>query len=144
MSTMNPAVSFDQFVALAEQDGRIFFGVLQAAKSFAGWWLRVILVIFLSIPLLIFAQIVPFIFRKHLSTIFPALPYIEKEESLHWLRDTFLLYYYALKGYNTFCLFRKSINSLIDELDENIESLEFALEHRSSLQKTIESIEHSG
>ncbi len=30
---MNQAVSFDQFVAVAEKDGRIFFGMPQAVQT---------------------------------------------------------------------------------------------------------------
>lgn len=138
---MNAIVSFNQFAVVAEQDGRIFFGILQAAKSMASWWLRLILIIFLAIPLLVFAQIAPFVFRKHLQTIFPVLPYIKDQKSLFWLKDAFMLYYYALKGYKPFCLFRKPINSIMDELDEHIDSLKFALENSNFVQSAIREIE---
>lgn len=141
MSTLNPTISFNQFAIIAGQDGRIFFGVLQAAKSMASWWLRLILIVFLAVPLLVFAQIAPFVFRKHLQTIFPVLPYIKDNDSLLWLKDAFMLYYYALKGYKPFCLFRKPINSLMDELDEHIDSLTFALENSNFIYTTIKGIE---
>jgi hypothetical protein len=141
MNTLNPTVSFNQFAIIAEQDGRIFFGVLQAAKSMASWWLRLILIVFLAVPLLIFAQISPFVFRKHLQTISPVLPYIKDKDSLIWLKDTFILYYFSLKDYKPFCLFRKSINSLMDELDEHIDSLTFALENSNFIHSAIKEIE---
>lgn len=139
---MNPAVSFDRFVAVAEQDGRIFFGVLQAAQTMVSWWLRVILVGLLFIPVVIFAQIVPFLFRRHLAIIFPLLPDVKERESLAWVKEVLLLYYHVLKGYRTFCLFRRSINALMDEVDEHIDSLSYALEHAGFLQHAVEKIEH--
>lgn len=141
MSMLNPTISFNQFMVIAEQDGRIFFGVLQAVKSIASWWLHLILIIFLAVPLVVFAQIAPFIFRKHLQTIFPVLPYIKDKSSLIWLKDAFILYYYALKGYKPFCLFRKHINSLMEELDEHIDSLTFAMENSNFLHSAIKEIE---
>lgn len=139
---MDTSVSFNKFMSLAEQDGRIFYSMLQAAKSMAGWWLRAILLVFLFPLLLIFAQISPYIFRSPLNKIFPLLPYIKDKNSLNWLKDTFLLYYYTLKGYKPFCLFRKPVNSLMDELDEQIDSLSFSLKNQDFLQHAIENIEH--
>lgn len=83
----------------------------------------------------------PFIYRKHLSVIFSALPYIKERESLSWLKDAFMLYYYSLKGYRPFCLFRGSIDALIDELDEQVDSLSFSLENQTFLQSAIGAIE---
>lgn len=143
MDTLNPTLSFRQFTAIAEQDGRIFFGVLQAARSMASLWLRLILIVFLSVPLLIFAQLAPFVFRKHLHTILPALPYIKEQKALFWLRDAFMLYYYALEGYKPFCLFRSPVNSLMDDLDEHIDSLTFALENSNFINGAIKEIEQS-
>ena len=145
MNTLNPAISLNQFAELAEQDGRIFFAILQAvrqaAKSIVSWWLSIITIIFLLPLILIFAQTVPIIFRKHLSIILPALPYIKERESLFWLKDVFQLYYYVLKGYRPFCLFRKSINFLMDEIDEHIDSLSLVLENQAFLQHATTNIE---
>lgn len=138
---MDATASFDQFTELAEQDGKVFVALLQASKDIASWWLRIFLLIFLSVPFLILAQFVPFIYRKHLSVIFSALPYIMERESLSWLKDAFMLYYYSLKGYRPFCLFRGSIDTLIDELDEQIDSLSFSLENQNFLQSAIGAIE---
>lgn len=140
MNTMNVTMTFNQFVVVAEKDASLFF--LQAAKNLAIWWLRIILMVFLFMPVLIVAQIVPFIFGNHLAKIFRVLPYIKEQKHLYWLRDAFQLYYFALKAYKPFCLFRKRINALMEEIDEHIDSLTYVLENQPFLQRTIEGIEH--
>jgi hypothetical protein len=64
MAALNPGVSYNQFVALAERDGIIFLGLIQVAKRIASWWLRFLILILLFVPMLILAQFVPFYFRE--------------------------------------------------------------------------------
>lgn len=138
---MNPA--YNQFVTFAAKDGILFFGLLQTAKRFASWWLRAFILVFLFIPFIVFAQIVPFYFRKHLSIIFPVLPDIKDRDSLFWLRDAFSLYFYTLKGYRSLCMFRKSMDVLIDELDEHIDSISFAIENPNIINQALANAESS-
>lgn len=110
--------------------------VSKIAKSVFGYLLLTIL-----FPLaLIVAQFVPVIFGRHIKLILPHLPYIKDTKTLLWIKDIFLLYYYSLKEYRRLCLFKKGINSLIDEVDEQIDSIEFFLNNRQQLQNVIESI----
>lgn len=138
MSTMNPTMTFNQFVEVAERDVSLFF--LQAAKNLAIWWLRIILGVFLFVPVLIIAQALPFWVGKHLADIFSILPDIKKREQLYWLRDTFQLYYETLKAYKPFCVFRKRINTLMEELDEHIDSLTYVLENQPFLERVLEKL----
>lgn len=138
MSTMNPTMTFNQFVEVAERDASLF--LLQAAKNLAIWWLRIILGVFLLVPSLFLAQIVPFYVGKHLAEIFSILPDIKRREQLYWLRDTFQLYYVALKGYKPLCLFQKRINALMEELDEHIDSITYVLENQPFLERVLEKL----
>ncbi len=88
---------------------------------------------FFFIAYAILAQFVPFIFKKHLSVILPALPYLKDRKSITMLRDIFSLYYYAMKGYRPVSLFKGKIDAIIDDLDEQLDSISFALEHEAFL-----------
>ena len=140
MVAINSAATFNEFVGLAQRDGMIFFVVVQAAKRIATAWLRTVLMVLLFLPFLCIAQIVPFVFKKHLAAIFPALPYIKDRAALNWLRDAFLLYFFSLKGYKPYCLFQGSLKVLIEELDEHIDSLTFVLENPNVLQNVERSV----
>jgi hypothetical protein len=136
---MNPAVSFDQFTRLAARDSQAF-SVVQITESAPNWLLR-LLIAPAYLFFFIYAQFAPFIFRKHLEVIFPALPYIKERESLYWLRDTFRLYYHTLKFYRSASLFRPQVDEILDRLDEEIDSLNFALQNEPFLKQVIETIE---
>lgn len=119
----------------------VFFSLLQSTKGITIRGIESLLLPILFPFILIFAQIAPYFFKKHISIIVPALPYIEETETLKWINDVFLLYYYALKEYRQFCLFRNSINKLLEEVDEHIDSIAYVLENKAKLQNAIGAIE---
>ena len=126
-------------MGLAQQD--MSFAMIQSAKSVGKGvaWLAVAPFIF--IVYVILAQFLPFIFKKHLSVILPALPYLKDRKSISMLRDIFSLYYYAMKGYRPVSLFKGKIDAIIDELDEQLDSISFALENEAFLAGEVEKIE---
>lgn len=138
---MNTA-TFDQFVDYAREDTQLLNTAFNATKKYADKWVYFIVKAVLFLPVLIFAQITPFVFRKHISVIIPLLPYIQDREALLWIKDAFTLYYHSLKGYKPFCLFRGSINDLIDELDEHLDSISFVIENGPALRQAIDTIPH--
>jgi hypothetical protein len=128
---MNADATFNEFMGLAQQD--MSFAFFQSAKSIGKGIAWAIAAPFILLPYAILAQFVPFIFKKHLSIILPALPYLKDKKSISMLKDVFSLYYFAMKGYRPACLFRGKIDAIIDELDEQIDSISFALEHEAFL-----------
>ena len=138
---MNTA-TFDQFVDYAREDTQFFNATFQVTKKITDRWVYFIARVVLFVPVLIFAQITPFVFRRHIKVIVPLLPYIQDQKALLWIKDAFTLYYHSLKGYRPFCLFRRSINDLIDELDEHLDSISFVIENGPALRQTIDAIPH--
>lgn len=139
---MNTAATFNEFVRLAEQDSKFFAAMLQAMKSLKGslwtWWLRWVLLVFLAPFLWLIAQLVPILFKQHLQIVFPILPYLKERESLILLKDVFLLYHEVLKGYRELAIVgRKRFDFLIEDLDEQIDSIEFVLENQPFLENAL-------
>jgi len=92
--------------------------------------------------LFIFAQITPILFKNHLDKIIPHLPNIDDFNILSIIKDIFTIYYYALKGYRPVCIFtRNTLDELIDELDEHIDSLEYAIKNHEFLSTSVDKIE---
>jgi hypothetical protein len=139
MDNMNSAMAlsqFNQFELLARQD-TAFLSISQSVRGYAMLWLRIVVFVFLIIPYLVIAQFIPVVFKSHLNKIYPALPYIEDRKSLEWLRDTFRLYHFSLKVYRPVALYKKNFDSLMEELDEHIESLEYVLNNEQSISQTL-------
>jgi hypothetical protein len=142
---MSATAAIENFARVAEQDNYLF-NILGLVRSGVRWWVAVVIRIVLApivYPLVvIFAQFSPFVIKKHLQTIVPHLPEITDRSSLQWLKDAFTLYYFSLKGYRPFCLFlfRGRLDALLEDLDEEIDSLAFALENDTFLTETIEQI----
>jgi hypothetical protein len=139
MTTMNANASFNQFMGLAQQD--MSFAMIQSAKTVGKGVAWLVAFPFIFVAYAILAQFVPFIFKKHLSVILPALPYLKDKKSISMLRDIFSLYYYAMKGYRPVSLFKGKIDAIIDELDEQIDSISFALENETFLAGEVSKIE---
>ena len=134
------AAELDNFKVKTRIDS-VFFSLSQYIKEITIRGIESLLLIFLFTLAIILAQIAPHLFKRHINIIVPALPYIEETETLNWINDVFLLYYYSLKGYRRFCLFRNSINKLLEEVDEHIDSIAYVLENQAKLQNAIETIE---
>jgi len=140
MNAMNAAVTLEQFERFAQQDAA-FLGLVQSVKGFAIWWLRLILLVSLGWLVFLLAQfIVPKVFKKHLNQIYPALPYIKDKKSLGWLRDTFELYFFTLKGYRSICWSKREYDMMMDELDEHIDSLDYVLRNEAALNDAVAQI----
>ena len=75
-----------------------------------------------------------------MKLIYPALPFIQDKKSLEWLKDTFRLYYFALKGYRTVALNKKSFDVLMEELDEHIDSLSYVLENHEMINSELKEL----
>ena len=139
MSRMDATIAMQSFIATAEQDN-VFFGVAQAARSKVRSWLWLLVAIFIYPVFLVVAQVAPFAIRKHLDAIKPYLPAVTDRASLAWLKDAFTLYHLALKGYRHVCLFRGRLDTLLNDLDEEIDSLEVVLGQEKFLQETVAEI----
>ncbi len=136
---MNANATFNEFMGLAQQD--MSYAMYQSAKSVGKGAAWLIATPFVFIAYAILAQFVPFIFKKHLEVILPALPYLKDRKSITMLKDIFSLYYFAMKGYRPASLFKGRIDAIIDELDEQIDSISFALEHEAFFIGEIAKIE---
>ena len=141
MSPMDAAIAMQSFIATAEQDNR-FFGMVQVARSKAQGWLWSLVAKIVYPLFVLVAQFAPFVIRKHLDAITPYLPAVTDRATLEWLKDAFTLYHMALKDYRSVCLFRGRLDALLDDLDEEIDSLEFVLGHDKFLQETVAEITH--
>ena len=133
---MNAVITLHQFEQLAQQD-TAFLSIVQSMRGYAMLWVNILAAIFLRPIVFLIAPIIPRIFRDHLNYIYPALPYIQDRKSLEWLRDTFLLYYFSLKGYRSAALFKNKFDLLMEELDEHIDSLNYVLENEKSISDTL-------
>jgi len=139
MNTMAYEMSLQEFKNNAWKDMFLFFRIPWVTRIAESFMFSVVSILLFPI-VLIFAQIVPHVFAKHINIIIPALPFIKDEKILKWIKDVLLLYYYSLKEYKKFTVFRKRINKLIEELDEHIDSIEFSLNHWNEMQGVINSI----
>ena len=138
---MDATIAMQSFIATAEQDN-VLFGVANVARSHVRTWLWLLVAIFVYPVFLIIGQLAPFVMRKHLDAIKPYLPSVTDRATLAWLKDAFTLYYMALKGYRHVSLFRGRLDALLEDLDEEIDSLEFVLVQEKLLQETVAEITH--
>src|SRR5216684_877293 len=116
---MDSALALNQFNQFEQQARRdaIFLGLFQSVRSYAFWWLRIIVIVFLGWFVFLVAQYIPVFFRKHLNQIYPALPFINEKKTMEWLKNTFQLYYFTLKGYRALAVNKKPFDVLMEELD---------------------------
>lgn len=139
MNAMAYEMSLQEFKINVWKDMFLFFRIPWVSKIAKSFIFSVVAILLFPITL-ISAQFVPSVFAKHINIIVPALPFIKDKKTLHWIKDVFLLYYYTLKEYKKFSLFRTRINKLIEEIDEHIDSLEFSLNNWNEMQGVINSI----
>jgi hypothetical protein len=135
------AAALHPFLEAAERDFALF-NVAQLAASHVRWWLVLLLwVILFPIAILPLAQVVPFLFRRHVALAIPHLPNIDNPADLAWVKDVLTLYHESLKVYARFSLFRRQAQDVLDELDEELDSLEFVTTHKDFLDKAVAQIE---
>jgi hypothetical protein len=139
MRAMDAMIAMQSFISAADQE-RVFFGIAQAARSHMRWWLWLLVAVLVYPAFFVFAQVVPFVFGNHVNLIKPYLPSVTDRTSLIWLKDAFTLYHAALTDYRRVCLFRGRVDAILDELDEEIDSLELVLERGKFLQDTAAEI----
>ncbi len=137
---MDATFALREFSQYAEHDAAMF-NVAQTVATRLRGLVWIILRVILFVPFLVFAQVTPFMFRRHLALILPHLPDVTDPKDLAWLKDAFTLYYVTLEEYRPYCLFRRTTRELLDELDEQIDSLEFVTTHAEFLRETIDHIE---
>jgi len=128
------------FIDAVERDWPLFNVAQVAAAQMRGWLLFVLRVL-LFVRIVVLAQFVPFVFRRHLALLIPSLPNVHSPADLAWVRDALVLYHESLKAYARFCLFRSQINEMLDEVDEHLDSLEFVASHKDFLDKATAQIE---
>lgn len=136
---MNPALTLNQFEQLAVRD-TAYLSMVQSVRGQAMILVKVLVTITLGPIVVLIAQFVPYIFKKHLQLIYPALPFINERKSLEWLRDTFQLYYFALKGYRTVAINRGGFDVLMEELDEHIDSISYVLGNYETINEQLKKI----
>jgi hypothetical protein len=129
-----------QFMSLTRED-LPFFSTLEAAQSIVRRSAVFVLLIPLFPVVVLFAQVVPFIFRRHLNVILPALPFIQSREDLTNLKTAFTLYFWALKGYRPFCLLRRQVDILLEDLDDEIDSIDLVIERGEELRGMVSEIQ---
>lgn len=137
---MNASIALREFSQRAEHDAA-FFNVSQTINSGLRGLVWILLRVVLFVPFVAFAQVTPFVFRRHLALILPHLPEVTDPQDLAWLKDAFTLYHETLKGYQPYCLFRHTTRETLDELDEQIDSLEFVITNAAFLRETLDQIE---
>lgn len=128
------------FIEAAERDAALF-NVAQLAASRVRWWLGTMLRVVAFPVFLLLAQFAPFIIRQHVALVVPHLPNVTDRKDLAWVKDALALYHDALKAYAPFCLFRQVSASVLEEIDEQLDSLEFVAAHDNFLQETVAQIE---
>jgi hypothetical protein len=134
------AAALHPFVAAMERDWPLF-NVAQVAASQMRGSVLFLLRVLLFLPIVILAQFVPFIFRRHLALLIPRLPDVHNPADLAWVKDALVLYYESIKAYSPFCVFRGQMREMLDEVDEQLDSLEFAASHKEFLDKATAQIE---
>lgn len=134
------AAALHPFVQAVERDWPLF-NVAQLAAARMHGVLVVVLRIFLFVPFVLLAQFVPFIFRRHLALLIPSLPDVHSPADLAWVKDALVLYHESLRAYSRFSAFRREANDMLEEIDEQIDSLEFIAGHRDFLDKATAQIE---
>lgn len=137
---MDTTAPLRQFAETAVFDTAVF-GLARAAQSHVGSFALNVLRFLLFPVILVLAQVAPFFFKRHIDLILPHLPNITDRGALMFLRDALTVYYYGAQTWLPLTLFKKRTRALLEVLDEEIDSLKFALEHRVEIDITIEKIE---
>ncbi len=145
ISLMNATSVVHDFALVAERDA-VLFRIGELVYARVQWWLWTLvrpLLLLVAFPIfLVFAQIAPFIFRKHLNVITPHMANITDRAALSWLKDAFTLYFVAMKEYRRFCIFRERADALLDDLDEEIDSLKLVLDQGIMLDQVVKQIQN--
>lgn len=128
------------FLQAAERDLALF-NVSQLAVLHVRWWLVRLLRVVVYPIFLVLAQFVPFIFRQHLALLIPRLPDISAPADLAFAKDALLLYHESMKAYGRFCVFRRLARDVLDEIDEQLDSLEFVTSNKEFLDKAVADIQ---
>lgn len=128
------------FIEAAERDAALF-NVAQLAASRVRWWLGTALQVVAFPVFLLLAQFAPFMIRRHVALVVPHLPNVTNRADLAWVKDALTLYHEAMVAYAPFCLFRREAASVLEELDEQLDSLEFVAAHDAFLQETVAQID---
>lgn len=134
------AAALHPFVQAVQRDWPLF-NVAQLAASKMHSGLVLVLRILAFFPFLLLAQVVPFIFRRHLALLIPGLPNVQSPGDLAWVKDALVLYHESLKAYSRFSVFRAQANEMLEEIDEHLDSLEFITSHKDFLDRATAQIE---
>jgi len=128
------------FLEAAERDLALF-NVAQLAASHVRWWVLMVVRVVVFPVFLVLAQFVPFIFERHLALLIPRLPDVRGADDLALVKDALMLYHESLKAYAAFCLFRRKASDMLDDIDEQLDSLEFIASNRQFLDGALAHIE---
>lgn len=127
------------FAAAAERDFA-FFNVAQIARSQLRWSFRLLMLVFVAVPFFVCAQVVPFVYRRHLALLVPQLPHIQSEVDFAFVKDALTLYYFSLREYARYCLFKRQALDLLDEIEEQLDSIEFVSANKQFLDSAVAQI----
>lgn len=86
---------------------------------------------------LIYAQALPFLTERTVRPILVQLPWVTDRELLARIEDLFRLLYELLRELGPWSLARAKVAYWLEELDEQLDSLEFVREHSTEVDSTI-------
>ena len=92
-----------------------------------------------SIRMFLLAQVDPFIFEYKTKKVFEIIPFLEIKQ-LAFVQKLFILEIESLKFMKEHSFFKNRIELFIEQIEEKIESIDFVLENKDSLKKTIATI----
>ena len=86
---------------------------------------------------LIYAQALPFFIERTVRTILPQLPWVTERKLLARIENLFRLFYELLRELGPRSLAKTKVACWLEELDEQLDSLEFVREYGADLNATI-------
>lgn len=134
------AAALNPFIEAAERDFALF-QVAQLAGTRIRWWVGLILRAVVFPFFVVLAQFVPFIYSRHIALLVPLLPDVQSPRDLAFAKDALTLYHVSLKEYSRFCLFQRRAEATLDEIEEQLDSLEFVTANKEFLDRAVAQIE---
>jgi hypothetical protein len=95
-----------------------------------------------KIKFIIVAQIIPFTFPLLFQRIKEKLPFIKERLELSMLRSSFVITRGILKEYRKYSIFKSKFNNILNDLDEEIDSLEIVLNNWDKLNFITQEIQN--